>query len=432
MPGEPIKKIALLFSRIMNIGISDQLSFHEKKKTQLLNVAVASGVPINIFFCIHNFTHGRQVLGIINALLLVGAFAILYINSLRRFLLSRLIMTFLASALFSTSAVLFRNGGEYYLIANLVIIIIYFNERIYLILVTLFNCFLFIGIKILLAGSFVYDTVPFSRVIFNISWTLGLITLALLFFKYEQLSYQAQVEEKNKELEKLNETKQKLFSIIAHDLRSPIAQLKGSLDLVNKEYLSTDEFRSISGKLTAQVDQLHTTLENLLRWSISQLQGIVAKPEKVEMLPFIEEKAISFLQQSLDAKKLTVTIEGSGLSVWADPEHLTLVFRNLIANAIKYSYPDTSITIRIYQQGGDVISEITDCGIGMSQQTIDTIFNPISMVSNTGTSNEKGTGLGLKLCNEFLSINQGRIWVKSTEQKGSTFYVSLPATGQEA
>ena len=425
MPGKTFQKILQPFSTIMNLGISDQLSFHEKAKTQLLNLAVASGMPVNLFFCIHNLTHNRPVLCFINVLLLAGAAAVLYINSLRRFLLSRLIMTFIACALFSASAILFRNGGEYYLIANLVIIILYFNERWFLVIVTLFNCLLFIGIKIFLSGSYVFGTVPLSRVIFNISWTLVIVTLALLFFKYEQLSYQEQVEEKNKELEKMNASKQKLFSIIAHDLRSPIAQLKGSLDLVNKQYLSPQEFRSISEKLSTQVDQLHTTLENLLRWSISQLQGIVAKPEKIEIIPFVGEKAVSFLQQSMDHKKLRIAITGDDAYVWADPEHLTLVFRNLVANAIKYSYPNTTISIRAYQKEGRVITEISDCGIGMNRETIDSVFNPVQMISNTGTSNEKGTGLGLKLCQEFLAINKGHIWVSSTEGQGSTFFVSL-------
>ncbi|MES2003219.1 MAG: HAMP domain-containing sensor histidine kinase [Bacteroidota bacterium] len=422
-----VKKIISFISTIAGIGIADDLSFHEKKKTQLLNVVVASGLPVNAYFSIHNLLSGRTVLGVINICLLIGGILILVINSQRMFLLSRFVLTILSSALFSTSAVLFRNGGEYFLIANLLVIIIYFNKKWHLIFLTSFNCLLFIGIKIFLTTSYVYGTVPFSRVIFNISWTLLTMLLALLFFKNEQMAYQQQIEEKNTELENLNQTKQKLFSIIAHDLRSPIGQLKGSLDLVTREYLTPDEFRKISSKLSSEVDQLHSTLDNLLRWSISQFQGIVARPENVLLSDVIENKAILFLKQSMERKNICLQFEDAGLSVYADPDHLMLVFRNLVSNAIKYSYQDGIITIRSYRKENKILTEIADRGMGMNEEMKSSIFDPVTMVSSAGTSNEKGTGLGLKLCKEFLEKNDGQIWVETVEQKGTVFYTSLPA-----
>ncbi len=422
-----MKKISAIVSRLANIGVTDALSFHEKKKTQLLNVVVGSGLPLNLFFCVNNLTQGRTLLSLINFLLFLGGLLILYINGKRKFLLSRTIMTFLASILFTASALLFRNGGEYYLIANLIIIIIYFNERRYLIFISIFNCLLFLGIKIFLTTSYIYGIVPYGRVIFNMSWTLLIMMLALLFFKKEQIDYQEHIEEKNKELEKINETKQKLFSIISHDLRSPIGQLKSSLDLVNRGYLSPEDFKKITGNLSLEVDQLHSTLDNLLRWSISQFQGIVAKPEKVSLTDIIENKAILFLKQSIENKQIRFHFENAELFVWADPDHLMLVFRNLLSNAIKYSYQNGNITIRMYTAGNTVVTEIADSGMGMNEETKLAVFNPVSMVSNTGTSNEKGTGLGLKLCKEFIEKNNGLIWVESLENKGTTFYISLPA-----
>ena len=181
-------------------------------------------------------------------------------------------------------AVLYRNGDEHFLIVNLDVVIIYFNEKKYLILISIVNCLLFIAVKIYLNSGPVYDTVSFGRVIFNISWTLLIIILALMYFKNEQFSYQQQIEEKNRDLQALNDTKQKLFSIIAHDLRSPIGQLKNSLDLVSKEYMTPEVFKQVSTKLSSEVDQLHSTLDNLLKWSISQFQGITAVPEKVVCL----------------------------------------------------------------------------------------------------------------------------------------------------
>lgn len=424
----PITLLTQFFRWIANIGITDTISFYEKKKTQLLNLAVACGAPVNFYFAIKNFSEDRTTLAIINICLMTGALAILLINSYQKFFLGRLVLSCLASILFSASAFFFRNGGEYFLLVNVVIIVIYFNEKKFLIGFTIANILLFICLKIFLNGPVVYDEVPFSRVMFNIIWAVIMMVLALLFFKHEQLSYQQQVEEKNHELEELNNTKEKLFSIIAHDLRSPIGQLKASLELVNKEYITPEQFLPIAGKLSVQVDQLHSTLDNLLRWSISQFQGIQAVPEYVSLEEVIGQKSILFLKQSIERKNIELHAEGLQQKVWADPDHLMLIFRNLVANAIKYSYQDGKIYIHAYQKGNKVIVEITDNGMGMTADVQESVFSSVTMVSSTGTSNEKGTGLGLKLCKEFIEKNKGEIWLKSEPGKGSTFYVSIPAT----
>ncbi|HEY1019596.1 MAG TPA: HAMP domain-containing sensor histidine kinase [Sediminibacterium sp.] len=424
----PIILLRQFIRWIANIGVTDTISFYEKKKTQLLNLAVAFGAPVNLYFAIKNFSEDRTTLAIINVCLMTGAFAILIINSYQKFFLGRMVLSCLASILFSASAFFFRNGGEYFLLVNMVIIAIYFNEKKFLIGFTIANILLFIGLKIILNRPVIYDEVPFSRVMFNIIWAVIMMVLALLFFKNEQLSYQKQVEEKNHELEELNNTKEKLFSIIAHDLRSPIGQLKSSLELVNKEYITPKQFLPIASKLSVQVDQLHSTLDNLLRWSISQFQGIQAVPEYVSLEEVIGQKSILFLKQSIERKNIQLYTEGLQRQVWADPDHLQLIFRNLVANAIKYSYQDGKISIRAYQQENNVIIEITDNGMGMTADVQESVFSSVAMVSNTGTSNEKGTGLGLKLCKEFIEKNKGKIWLKSEPGKGSTFYVSIPAT----
>jgi signal transduction histidine kinase len=412
--------------QIANIGITDQLSFHEKKKNQLLNIVVAFGVVLNIFFGILNLSHHKTLLGIINFLLMAGGIIVLVINSYRKFLVSRVILTFIGSLLFTASAILFRNGGEYYLLANLVVVIIYFNEPKFLISISLFNCLLFIGIKLFLQTDYVYDTLPFSRVIFNTCWSLATIVLALLFFKNEQKVYQDQVEQKNKELEKLNDTKQKLFSIIAHDLRSPIGQLKNSLDLVSKQHLSPEDFQQISSKLSSEVDHLHSTLDNLLRWSMSQLQGIQAMPAKTALKEVIEKQAVLF-KQSLELKNISFSQENVDLFVFADPDHLMLIIRNLVSNSIKYSYENGTIMIRSYPKDDCIIIEVADNGMGMNEKVQASVFSNGNMVSHAGTSNEKGTGLGLKLCKEFIERNNGLLWMESTERKGTTFYILLPA-----
>ncbi|MEO7532137.1 MAG: ATP-binding protein, partial [Sediminibacterium sp.] len=172
----------------------------------------------------------------------------------------------------------------------------------------------------------------------------------------------------------------------------------------------------------------HSTLTNLLRWSLSQFQGIKAVPEKIALDEVIEKNAILF-KQPLERKHIRFVYQPTGLFVMADPDHLMLVLRNLVSNAIKYSYPDSFITINCCEKGGRIIIEVADTGVGMNDEIKKSIFSSSpNMVSSTGTSNEKGTGLGLKLCKEFIEKNNGQIWLDSIEQKGSRFYISLPVS----
>jgi two-component system sensor histidine kinase/response regulator len=422
-----LHKTYLLGVRIANIGVYEHLSFQEKKKTQVMNLSVAAGSTPKLVFGLSNLIAGKYILGSINFLLLFGGIAILIIHSYRKFVLARLIMIFSASLLFAISVVLYRNGAEYYLLANLIIITIFFNEKRYVIGIAILNCILFVGLKIFLnTSSFVYDSVPFSRVIFNVSWAFVMMVLALWFFKWEQIAYLAQIEQKNNELEKINKTKEKLFSIIAHDLRSPIGQLKNSLDLVNRDYISPEQFQEISTRLGSQVDQLHNTLDNLLRWSLSQLQGISAKPERTQLDPVLQSGLRLFVQK-MEQKDIALVTEGTQQTVFVDPDHLLLVLRNLVSNAIKYSHPHSTISIHCHSNGSkEVTIAIRDTGIGMPESMSRAIFDTDNIVSNPGTANEKGTGLGLKLCKEFVEKNKGRMHVESRENAGTTFYVHLP------
>jgi two-component system sensor histidine kinase/response regulator len=420
-----IHRLYSLGTRVANIGVTDSMNFHEKTKTQVINIVVASGFPLNLGFGIVNFIQHKPLLGTLNMLLNLGGLLILVVNSYGKLLLSRLILTFLACILFTAQAILFRNGGEYYLVANLIIIIIYFNEKKYLVSIALVSCACFIGVKIFLNTNYIYGTVPFGRVIFNICWALLTMILALWFFKTEQLSYQKQVEEKNLELQKLNDTKQKLFSIIAHDLRSPIAQLKGSLDLVDREYISQEKFRETSARLSSEVDQLHSTLDNLLKWSVSQLQGIKVNPERISVAQVLEKK-LDLFRQKADQKNITIRTEGNREWVLADRDHLLLVLRNLISNAIKYSHKGGTITLKSQSSNNRVIITVTDSGTGMTDDLMSTLFGSENIISHNGTADEKGTGLGLKLCREFIEKNQGSIWAESLENKGSSFFISLP------
>jgi two-component system sensor histidine kinase/response regulator len=420
-----LAQIYLLITRVANNGVYTGLDFHERKKIQIVNITVTAGLFPNLVFGPLNFLQGRQLLALVNAALFFGGLLILWMHHKRKYPLARLLLSVAASVAFSIGAIFYRNGGEYFLLANLIVIVVFFNEAWFLILMSIVNCGMFIAIKVFLQSGIVYGTVPFGRILFNISWTLVMMVLGLWFFKNEQIGYQTQVEEKNRELERINKGKEKIFSIIAHDLRSPIAQLKSSLALVNREYISAEQFHQITSGLALQVDQLHTTLDNLLRWSLSQLQGITAKPERVALAPVIAHK-LELYQQRIEEKQLKLRVENIDHRAWVDRDHLLLVLRNLLSNAIKYSYPGGTIIVQCFSSDREVTIAVADAGPGMSKGKLASLFREELVSSEPGTAQEKGTGLGLKLCREFIEKNNGRISAESFENKGSTFYLSLP------
>jgi signal transduction histidine kinase len=229
-----------------------------------------------------------------------------------------------------------------------------------------------------------------------------------------------------KDLEQANQTKDKLFAILGHDLRSPIGSLEGVLNLLNMGVVSQEEFQSFVPQFHKNVKNMQQTLENLLQWSISQMQGINAVPSFVNMPALIEEK-IGLFASVAQAKNITLSAQISkDLTVWADANHVRLLLRNLINNAIKFTPKDGKISLIADLQHDQIVVNVIDTGVGMSAEQVGKLFNKSQAFTTYGTSGEKGTGLGLQLCQEIVIKNGGTIWVESEQNKGSTFSFSLP------
>ncbi len=234
--------------------------------------------------------------------------------------------------------------------------------------------------------------------------------------------------ESSKELEKLNATKDKLFAIIGHDLRSPINSLKGLMSLVTDYNMSADEFREISNKLKNGVEYVHFTLNNLLFWANSQMHGIQTNPKQISLYEIAKENCDLFQEIAL-GKKINLSNEiNENTMVWADSDQVNLIFRNLISNAIKFTGQGGEIRLKAEAQNGFHQIVITDTGVGIQKDIATKLFNIALQVNTFGTDNEKGTGLGLILCKDFIEKNGGKIWVESTEGVGSRFYFTLPTT----
>jgi len=229
-----------------------------------------------------------------------------------------------------------------------------------------------------------------------------------------------------KKVESLNTVKNKLFSIISHDLRAPIVSLKGILNLYQSNSLTENEFKSITKDLEENLNNSSILLDNLLAWSKSQLQGLEIKKTEINLFKKFENLKKLFKNQ-LKSKNLFISIDiNESDKVFADRETIQIAFRNIISNAIKFTPHGGEITVKSKPEAEDKISIcIKDTGMGMSPKKLKNLFH-INNETLIGTSDASGAGIGLLLVKEFIELNDGEVSVESTLGEGTTFKIVLP------
>lgn len=236
------------------------------------------------------------------------------------------------------------------------------------------------------------------------------------------------VEERTKQLDELNATKDKFFSIIAHDLKNPFNTLIGFTELLleNLRDYSYDKLHEFVGILHDTSKQSYALLENLLVWSRSQTGKIQIKKEEIKIYNLVEENINLLLNQASKKKvKLINNIHYEG-NVVADVNMIRTVIRNLISNAIKYTKEEGTITCSAKLLSDKLELSVHDTGVGIKPDNLPKLFRIDVNYSTKGTSDESGTGLGLILCKEFINKNGGDIWAESVFGEGSTFKFTIP------
>jgi two-component system sensor histidine kinase/response regulator len=235
-----------------------------------------------------------------------------------------------------------------------------------------------------------------------------------------------QIETQASKLQEVNQLKTKLFSVIGHDLRGPLANLHALLELLTNNLVSADEFVALSGKLKAHLSVTQRTLENLLNWSLSQMDGIKTLQKKIDLSTYVDD-AKRLMFEIAQRKKITIdTTRVQPIMVLADPNQLHLVLRNIIHNAIKFSKENSDVVISAVPEGLFCRITIIDQGIGMTIEEVVSVNAPAQHFTKIGTHHEKGTGLGLLLCREFISKMHGSIHIESDEGKGTQVSFTLP------
>jgi len=232
-------------------------------------------------------------------------------------------------------------------------------------------------------------------------------------------------------LKEANETKDKLFSIIAHDIKSPLNMFETFLNMSEESKMSAEDFFGYQKMLRERLGSLTGTVNELLEWSRMQLGGISAYPEMVNISAIVKDNQDLF--DSL-IKKKSIQFEvhtPQGVVAWVDENHFKVVLRNLIHNAIKFTGGGGKIEVTAEQVDGETLVSVADTGVGMSSDQVDSIIKKEIQDSQAGTAKELGTGLGLSLSLGLLEKNNCRISVNSELNKGTTFEIGIPVKKEE-
>ena len=262
--------------------------------------------------------------------------------------------------------------------------------------------------------------------------SLGII--AILFYSRfrNKKKTTEELNKKNDELKKLNGFKDRLFTVISHDLKSPLSAFNNLTRSLadNVKNISAIEIEEYLRNLNQSSMDLSRLLNNLLEWALSQTDAITYKPESINCKEVIEEVAAQ-LGPTIAERNIQLNyFVPSELAAYADRNMIIIVLRNLLSNAIKFSSKETAITLFAGKKDGIITLGVKDHGVGINHEDQQKLFDAAADIHSVGTSNEKGTGIGLILCKDLVERNGGNIYVESKLGEGSNFYFSLPEMKQ--
>ncbi|HET6993722.1 MAG TPA: HAMP domain-containing sensor histidine kinase, partial [Chitinophagaceae bacterium] len=234
-----------------------------------------------------------------------------------------------------------------------------------------------------------------------------------------------QLQQQAAELDQLNSLKNKLFSVISHDLKAPMYALRNLFENIQSQDMPAEEIKSLIPDVKQDLNYTVNLMENLLQWAKSQMQSHAVKPQTVDLHAMIDN-VVNTLHLPAEAKKIKITNRTTeSVFAWADYDMIHLVIRNLLSNAIKFTPLGGQITIGASEQHSFTEVYVQDTGNGISPKDLKKINNHEFYTTN-GTAHEQGTGLGLMLCKEFLAKNDGHLRIESETGKGSVFSFTLP------
>ncbi|MGI8597648.1 MAG: sensor histidine kinase [Chitinophagaceae bacterium] len=453
------KKALAFFIYIKLIGISSSLNDYDRRKLEVFNV-------INIFQLFTGIL--VPVIGLMNhkalpanawmvaCLPAIVSFMVLYLNH-KQLYLHALLSYFILYPFFTCIVYLngFNLGLELYFILYGVLAVFFLNISYMLFTIAFSMISYFVLMVIRKNYQYQLASVNIDVYVFNQILAILFIYYGLYLLKKEITDYQVKINAKNKALQQkndnivlqkneiglqasllqdqteklteLNNLKNKMFSVIAHDLKSPIYAMSNLFQQMQYHNIPAEEVKSALPEISKDLNYTIGLLDNLLLWAKSQMEVNMVKPETLDLSVIIKDVCqLLRLQAQVKQVKLESKLEGP-LLVHADKEMINLVLRNIISNAIKYTDKNGTVTVGAHQQDVFIEVYIKDTGMGISAEAMKKISEN-NYFTTKGTASEAGTGLGLILCKDFLNKNKGRMFIESQPGIGSTFSFTLPCS----
>jgi signal transduction histidine kinase len=259
--------------------------------------------------------------------------------------------------------------------------------------------------------------------------SISMIIPALISYpmSYLLIRYYKKIEIQKDELQRLNEINNRLISIIAHDIRSPISGVYGILDLIELETFSKEELSFYINDLSGTVDNLLSFLDDILQWSKAQIENKEIEPEL-----FNSQKTwtqvLALYHHNIESKNINLVTHNLEQSIYADEGSYSFITRNILHNAIKFTPKSGSIYIDLTRKGNRTVTTIEDNGIGITEEKLNKILFSKEWVTTVGTNDEKGTGFGLKAATKYIEIMNGKLQIESVPGKGTKVIIDLPGS----
>ncbi len=433
-----------LWRSISDSGVHKDLPFSEMSRVRISNqmsVIAAIFSSVYYFYSLFLISDTKTAEQLLSFNILTIGFAlqclpVLYLNKIGFHTTARIFILLIGFVILSINSLTLAQPfrSELYFFGCAAFVFIVFND-----MKVIIPFYLLQVSGYLLAAYFIIQHNPEvtninAGIFIRICIAFSVLFLVLFFLRKETTSYQEEIEIKNlqvsadhDEIQKVNFTKDKIFSIISHDLRSPIGSLQAVLGLLQRGQLTELEFKKAAAGLEKQVGQLKDSLDELLTWSKAQLHGINPEPENLLLKPLIYE-VVTVNRIAARYKTIIITTKiPSEVSVFCDPNMLRSVITNLITNAIKFTPIGGAISITGNTENGKSRIIVEDTGLGIPRDNLEKILNPTVHFTTRGTNNEKGTGLGLIMSSEFILKNNGSFEIESEDGNGSKFIITLPS-----
>ncbi len=425
-PPTPASVRAPLAFLPLYLGATPDMTFSDSIRMFGQNAAAFLMVAFGLLFVLLNFLQGSmEFVGFNFSFIATGAMSLaLAAGGFRRTALT--LLTVGSCLIFFFAAVVLRNGIENYLLVTMAASLLLLDSPASRTAITGLNAAAYLYVKFSLPENSGL-IIPNAQYVLNIALFVLALAGLIEFFRVLNSDYLRELEKANANLSASNHAKEKLFSVIAHDLRGPVGNLKVSLEMLETGTLEPSEFASLVHDLAFDVDRSYSCLENLLSWSATQLGGISAKPANLSVREEVTEiarlSAFSFTGKGI---RFVNQVPEEAV-VRADRQHLHGIMRNLLSNAVKFTPQGGTIEVRATPMKDAWVVSVCDTGVGMPPEKVAGLFHKQDVGSTPGTKAEKGLGLGLEICRQFVALNGGSITAESTLGTGTKIHVTLPA-----